>query len=132
MNLIERLFAKHAQKIFSISRVIFGFLFLCHGAQKLFGAFGGHGTMGNTKFLIGGIIEFFGGLLIAIGFKARYIAIITALEMVYAYSTVHAHMGTWPIENGGELAVLYFFIFLFMIANGSGIWSVDSLIKKNR
>ncbi len=130
MRKLERLLEKNSQIIFSISRFVFGFLFFCHGSQKLFSAFGGHGTMGSPKLLLGGIIEFSGGILIGIGLKTRYAAVITALEMAYAYSTVHAHMGTLPIENGGELAVLYFFFFLFTIANGSGSWSVDSLLKK--
>ena len=132
MNSFERLMGRHSQKIFSIIRIVFGFLFFSHGAQKLFGAFGGHGTMGSSEFLLAGIIEVLGGIVIAIGFRARYAAIITAGEMAVAYLTVHFPQGTWPIENGGELAVLYFLFFIFTIANGSGSWSVDAIILKKK
>jgi len=132
MSLFEKMISKHSQRIYSIVRLVFGFLFMSHGAQKLFGIFGGHGTMGMKIFLFAGIIEFFGGILIAIGYRARYIAIITACEMIYAYSTVHFPRGMWPIENGGELAVLYLLFFLFTIANGAGPWSVDAIILKKK
>lgn len=132
MNLFEGVISKQSQRIYSITRLVFGFLFMSHGAQKLFGLFGGHGTMGSKTFLIAGIIEFFGGIFIAIGYRARYIAIVTACEMIYAYSTVHFHQGTWPIENGGELAILYFLFFLITIANGSGPWSADAIFLKKK
>jgi putative oxidoreductase len=132
MDILERTFEKHSQKFFSISRFIIGFLFLCHGGQKLFSAFGGHGSMGSKKMLIAGIIEFFGGLLLSLGLGARYVAFIAACEMIYAYTTVHAPQGLWPIQNGGELAVIYFFFFFFTIANGAGTWSLDSMLKKKK
>ena len=88
--------------------------------------------MGNNEFLLAGIIEVFGGIAISLGIRARYAAIVTACEMVYAYLTVHFPRGTWPIENGGELAVLYFLFFLFTIANGSGPWSVDEWLLKKK
>ncbi len=132
MNSIEQFLSRHSQKVFSIIRLAFGFLFFSHGAQKLFGAFGGHGTMGSSEMLLAGIIEVSCGIAIAIGFRARYAAIITACEMLFAYLTVHFPRGAWPIENGGELAVLYFLFFLFTIANGSGSWSVDELILKKK
>jgi uncharacterized membrane protein HdeD (DUF308 family) len=63
MDKLEHFLSRHTQIFFSVARIIIGVLFLCHGAQKLFGAFGGHRTYGNTKFLIAGVIEFFGGIL---------------------------------------------------------------------
>jgi putative oxidoreductase len=130
MELFERLTGRHTQKFFSIARIIIGFLFFSHGAQKLFSAFGGHGTYGYTKLFIAGIIEFFCGILFGFGFKTRYVAFIAAVEMIIAYITVHQPQGLWPIENGGELALLYFCFFLFSIPNGAGAWSIDALFTK--
>ncbi len=132
MSTFERFLSKQSQIIFSIIRFVFGFLFFSHGAQKLFDAFGGHGTMGSSEMLLAGIIEVLGGIAISLGIRARYAAIVTACEMIFAYLTVHFPRGTWPIENGGELAVLYFLFFLFTIANGSGPWSVDAWILKKK
>lgn len=130
MDILARLFSSHSQKFFSIGRIIVGLLFLCHGAQKLFSAFGGQGTYGKTLLLIAGIIEFFGGTFFAIGFLTRYAALVAAVEMLYAYITVHSPQGGLPIQNGGELALVYFSFFFFAIANGSGTWSIDALLKK--
>jgi putative oxidoreductase len=130
MDRLERLFKNHTQKIFSVSRILIGFLFLSHGAQKLFDAFGGQGTYGQPIMLFAGIIEFFGGLLFCLGFKTRYVAVIASIEMLYAYFTVHQPRALWPIENKGELALLYFCFFLISIPIGSGTWSLDSLLSK--
>ncbi len=130
MDKLEHFLSRHTQIFFSTARIIIGVLFLCHGAQKLFGAFGGHRTYGNTKFLIAGVIEFFGGILFGFGLTTRYVAFIAAVEMLYAYLSVHQPQGTLPIQNGGEMALLYFCFFLFSIANGGGDWSLDALFKK--
>jgi putative oxidoreductase len=130
MDILERLFGSHTQKIYSIVRIIIGFLFFCHGAQKLFSLFGGQGTYGKTLILFAGIIEFFGGILFALGIRTRYVAFIAAVEMLYAYLSVHQPQGLLPIQNGGEPALLYFCFFLFFIANGAGTWSVDALFSK--
>ena len=110
-------------------RLVVGFLFSCHGAQKLFGALGGtqqhHGLP-----LVGGIIEFAGGILIAVGLFAGVAAFIASGEMAAAYFMVHAKMGFWPIINKGELAVAYCFVFLFIAAQGSGSYSLDRLRRK--
>jgi len=132
MDLMELLFSNHVQKFYAAARIITGFLFLSHGAQKLFNAFGGQGTYGKALLLFAGIIEFFGGAFFILGLKARYAAFIMAVEMLYAYFTVHQPKGVWPIQNGGELALLYFCIFLISIANGAGNWSLDALLKKGR
>jgi putative oxidoreductase len=130
MNKLEHFLSRHIQIFFSIARIIIGFLFLSHGAQKLFSAFGGHGTYGNTKLFIAGIIEFLCGILFGFGFKTRFVAFIAAVEMLYAYLSVHQPQGLWPIQNGGEMALLYFCFFLFSIANGGGEWSLDALFMK--
>ena len=104
-------------------------LFACHGAQKLFGAFGGlNGAAAPLFSLMGfaGVIEFFGGLLVAVGFLAGYVAFIASGQMAAAYFMEHFPLGFWPIRNYGELPVLFCFVFLYMASVGSGIWSIDA------
>jgi putative oxidoreductase len=68
----------------------------------------------NPKMLVGGIVEFAGGLLVAIGLQAGFAAFVSSGEMAYAYFSVHAPGGFWPILNKGELAVVYCFVFLYI------------------
>ncbi len=112
--------------IYGVMRIVVGLLFTCHGAQKLFGFFGGIGEEpGSTAPLISlvglaGVIELVGGLLIAIGLLTSLAALIASGQMAAAYFMAHAPRGFWPIENGGELAVLYCFVFLYIAARGTG------------
>jgi putative oxidoreductase len=128
---MERWLGKYSDVIYSLMRFVIGALFACHGAQKLFGAFGGEGPL-NPMLKAAGIIEFFAGCLIAVGLAGGYAAFIASGEMAFAYLTVHAHGGFWPIVNKGELAVLYCFIFLYITSRGSGRFSLDALIKPHR
>jgi putative oxidoreductase len=107
-------------------RIVAGFLFLCHGAQKLFGAFGGH-TMHAPLLLAAGVIEFGGGVLILLGLFTRFAAFIASGQMAFAYFKAHGGFGQkfFPIVNGGELAVIYCFLFLFVACFGAGKFSVD-------
>lgn len=104
-----------------------------HGAQKLFGVLGGvGGEPGSTVPLISlmglaGVLEFFGGFLVALGLFTRPVAFVLAGEMAVAYFRSHLPEGFWPILNRGELAALYAFIFLFLAANGGGRFSLDGL-----
>ena len=122
--------SRFSEHVYTVTRFVFGLLFACHGAQKLFGALGGHQMTGNPKMLIAGIVEFFGGILIALGIAASIAAFIACGEMAYAYFTVHAPHGFWPIQNMGEPAVLYCFFFLYVAARGSGRFSVDALVRR--
>ena len=79
---------------------------------------------------IGGLLEFFGGFLLLIGFVTRPIAFILAGEMAVAYWQFHHPMNPWPIINNGVGAVLYCFIFLYFSAAGAGPWSIDAIRKK--
>src|SRR5262249_57996728 len=106
-----------------------GALVACHGAQKLFGVLGGT-QMTAGLMLVASIIEFFGGLLIAVGLVTSIAALVSSGEMAVAYFMAHASGGFWPIVNKGELAVVYCFVFLFMSAHGSGEFSVDALLRK--
>jgi len=124
---MDRWLGRYSEPLYSIMRLIVGLLFSFHGAQKLFGAFGGQAMVSNPRMLLAGIIEI-SGLLVAIGLAASWAAFIASGEMAVAYFTVHAPGGLFPIVNKGELAVLYCFVFLYIAARGSGRWSVDALL----
>jgi len=107
-------------------RIVSGFLFTCHGAQKLFGSFGGHqASIHAPLMLVAGIIEFGGGVLILLGLLTRVAAFIASGEMAVGYFMAHAGKGFFPIQNGGELAVVYCFLFLFIACRGAGKFGVD-------
>jgi putative oxidoreductase len=115
----------------ALLRIGAGLLFMEHGLQKLFGMFGGMGAPGATVPLasqmgLAGTIECFGGLLLALGLFTRPVALLMALEMVFAFFKAHFPKGGSPLENGGELALLYMLVFLFFAANGAGPASLDS------
>jgi len=126
---MERWLGRYTDVTYALMRLIVGALFACHGAQKLFGAFGGQVMTGVPKMLAAGIIEFGGGLLIAIGLQAGFAAFVASGQMACAYFMAHASGGFWPIVNKGELAVLYCFVFLYIASRGSGAYSVDRALK---
>jgi putative oxidoreductase len=118
-------------------RVVAGFLFMHHGGQKLFGWFGGIPPNGAaaplaTQAGIAGALEFFGGLLVLVGLFTRPVAFVLAGEMAVAYFQFHQPGGLLPIQNHGEPAVLYCFLFLFIAAWGPGEWSLDAMRRRNR
>jgi len=126
---MEKILAGYAPQAYAIMRIIFGLLFLCHGLQKAFGLFGGvKGAAVPLLSLLGiaGLIELVTGALIAVGFAAGTAAFIASGQMAVAYFAGHFPAGSWPIQNNGELPVLYCFVFLYMATQGSGIWSVDA------
>lgn len=126
---MQRWLARHSEIAYALLRIIVGLLFACHGAGKLFGAFGLPVMRSSPLMLLAGIIEFFGGLLVALGLVASWAAFLASGEMAVAYFTVHVHRGLWPIVNGGELAVLYCFIFLLIAFRGAGRYSLDRLFS---
>jgi len=107
-------------------RVVAGLLFAQHGAQKLFGVLEGNQATLASLMGLAGIIEFFGGLLIAVGLFTRPVAFIACGQMAVAYFMVHAPQGFWPILNRGELAAFYCFTWLFFFTHGPGKYSVDA------
>jgi putative oxidoreductase len=120
----------------SALRVVGGLLFTAHGLQKAFGMFGGlggHGATAPTGSLmwVAGVIELVLGSLFMLGLLTRPVAFVLCGEMAVAYFHAHFPRGFWPIQNGGELAVLYCFLFLFFCAAGAGPVSVDRALKRD-
>lgn len=126
---MQRWLGKWSDLIYGLMRIVVGFLFMQHGAQKLFGLLGGV-AMHQGLMLVAGIIEFFGGVLVMIGLFAGWAAFIASGMMAVAYFMVHASGGFWPIINKGEAAVLYCFVFLYIASRGSGRLSVDALLRR--
>ena len=114
----------------SILRIVVGFAFCEHGFQKLFGMFGGRAVHVTSLLGIAGVLEAFGGVLILAGLFTRPVAFLLCGEMAFAYFRQHAPRGTWPISNGGELAVLYCFVYLLLSATGAGPCSLDRLMLR--
>jgi putative oxidoreductase len=125
------------QVTYFLLRVVAGLLLFQRGSMKLLGWFGGIPPNGSIAPLmsqvgIGGVLESFGGLAIMLGLLTRPVAFILCGEMAVAYWQFHAPKGFWPIQNHGEPAVLLCFIFLYMVAQGGGAWSLDALIRRKR
>ena len=121
----------------ALLRIGAGLLFMQHGAQKLFGALGGVDGKGASVPLMGqmglaGVVEFFGGLLIVIGLATRPVAAIAMIQMVAAYFIAHQPQGGMPVQNGGELALLYALVWAFFVGNGAGPLSVDAALARRR
>lgn len=118
---------KFEPQIYAVLRIVAAFLFLMHGTQKLFGWPGEGGGGGSLPplMLVAAIIELVGGAMILVGFLADWAAFIASGEMAVAYFMAHFPEGWNPLLNNGEHTTLYCFIFLYIAARGSGIWSVD-------
>jgi putative oxidoreductase len=128
---MQPLLGRFHETIYALLRIVAGFLFFQHGLPKLFGGFGREQPAElMSQMGLAGVIEVFGGVLIAVGLFTSPVAFIASGEMAVAYFQAHAPRGFWPIVNGGELAALYCFVFLYFAAMGSGKWSLDSLRKK--
>ena len=126
-------FSKWAPRVLSILRIIVAFLFMQHGAQKLFGVPSDQPAK-TVELLslmgLAGVLEFFGGLLLLLGLFTRPVAFILSGQMAAAYFMQHAPEGFWPVLNKGELAALYCFVFLYFAGAGGGIWSADWLLRR--
>jgi putative oxidoreductase len=127
MELINHLWS---ERMLSVLRIVAGLLFLEHGLAKLLGF--PHVAMFDNLTLVSliglaGVIEIVGGALVTLGLFTRIAAFIMSGEMAFAYFMSHAARGFFPIVNGGELAVLYCFLFLYFAFAGGGPWSLDRL-----
>jgi putative oxidoreductase len=116
---MQRMLARISPYTYAALRVVAGVLFACHGAQKLLGLFGGRQVSLMSQMGLAGVIELGCGLLIAIGLLTSLAAFIASGEMAAAYFQAHAPQGPIPIQNNGELAVLYCFLFLYIASRGT-------------
>jgi putative oxidoreductase len=128
---MDRLLGKYSPYLYAVLRIVVGLMFAMHGSQKLFGVPGeGHPMPLASLMGAAGVIEFGCGILIAIGLFTSCAAFLASGEMAVAYFKQHAPNGALPILNRGELAVVYCFLFLYFAAHGSGLWSVDKLVRR--
>ena len=132
---LDSFYATWTPRVLSILRIVAGFMLIAHGAQKLFGFLAPPGMPSPATFdqmWFGGVLEFFGGLLILLGLFTRPVAFILSGMMAVAYFQMHAPGGFWPLQNKGELAALYCFVFLFFAVAGGGEWSLDRILRRQR
>jgi putative oxidoreductase len=129
-----RLLTALTEPAYAMLRIVAGFLFSCHGMQKLLGMFADPQnpmTDLDLQMKLGGAIELVCGLLIAVGFLTRWAAFLASGTMAVAYIQFHwkGQLGEafFPIVNKGELAVMYSFLFLFIACRGAGFFSFDRL-----
>ena len=118
---------QHKDTAYALLRIVSGFLFFCHGAPKIFGVMGREAEEMFNLYWFAGLIEVVGGLMILVGFMTGFAAFISSGQMAVAYFYSHAPRGLWPVEQGGgELALVYCFLFFFIAMAGAGKWSLDN------
>ncbi len=134
MAKLEAILTQWAPRILSILRIMTALLYIQHGTQKLFGFPESARVMGELSplTLTAGLLEAGGGALFAIGLFTRPVAFILCGMMAVAYFMAHAPRGFFPINNGGDLAILFCFVFLYFVFAGGGAWSADNVIAKKK
>jgi putative oxidoreductase len=124
---------RHAGQMRSILRIMSGLLFLAHGTQKFLGFPAGEAAGFGWTFAhpgaYAGIIELVAGALIALGLFTRPAAFLASGTMAFAYFIGHAPQGFWPVNNGGDAAILYCFVFLYFVFAGPGPLSLDARLR---
>lgn len=121
---------KYKNHIYALLRIIAGLLFIPHGIQKITGFLNGNIPFDNYTMILAALIETLGGFFILIGWNTRLAAFIASGQMAFAYFIAHASGGLLPINNKGEMAVLFSFVFLLIASFGGGIWSIDNIKTK--
>ncbi len=119
---------KWSPQILSIVRIIAALYFLEHGLQKYFG-FPSATPPGDVLHYVQGVIEIAGGILLALGLWTRPVAFVLAGDMAVAYFTQHMPRSFFPALNGGDAAILYCFIFFYIVFAGAGAWSLDQRVR---
>jgi putative oxidoreductase len=120
-----------APRVLSILRIMSALLFMAHGTQKLLSFPAPYGNPLSTLSLTAGILEFFGGALLALGLFTRPVAFILSGQMAVGYFLAHAPKSFYPTLNGGDAAVLFCFVFFYFVFAGPGPWSVDAARSKS-
>jgi len=127
----SRLLEQWSPLALSVLRIVVGLLFLEHGTQKILDFPPSPHGMPALLSLQGvqGIIELVGGVLILIGLFTRPVAFILSGDMAAAYFMAHAPKDFYPMMNGGDAAILYCFVFLYLVFAGGGRWSIDEAVR---
>jgi putative oxidoreductase len=130
MGFLAKHQAEWEPRALSILRIVVGLLYMEHGLAKLFSfpIAAGHPAMFQLIWFAG-VLETFGGMLIALGLFTRLVAFILSGEMAVAYFMVHLPKSFFPLVNGGDAAILYCFIYFYLFIVGGGCWSLDRLIS---
>ncbi len=125
---------RYAPQALSLLRIVAALIFLLHGSSKLLGFPASEMPMPPAMSFMwfGGLLELVGGLMLLFGILSRPVAFILSGEMAVAYWMFHAPSSTFPSLNGGDAAILYCFVFLYIAAAGPGPWSVDAMLSRNR
>ena len=123
---MERMLSRLGGVFYAAMRIVLALIYMAHGLQKVFGILGGHAVPLASMFGIAGILETVLGALIAVGLFTSLAAFIASGEMAFAYFIAHAPRGRLPIQNGGELAVVLCFAFLYIASQGAGRLSADA------
>jgi putative oxidoreductase len=119
-------------RVLSVLRIVAGFIFLLHGTQKHFGIPSTDRVAEQFSLSwIAGVIEIVCGFAILVGFQTRAAAFLASGLMAFAYWIAHAPRDFYPTNNGGDAAILYCFIFLYLVFAGPGPWSIDAQVKKS-
>jgi putative oxidoreductase len=123
-----------APRLLSVLRIVAALIFMAHGTQKILGFPSSGNPLPDAFSLswIAGMLELFGGALLLLGLFVRPVAFILSGQMAFAYWMAHAPRSPFPVLNGGDAAILYCFVFLFLVAAGGGVWSLDNAMRKNR
>lgn len=129
---IHKVLARFEKQIYALLRIVAGFLFIWHGIQKVVAMANGNMPTNDMWMLLAAAIETIGGFLIIIGWLTEWAAFISSGQMAIAYFKAHAPQGLLPINNNGELAVIFAFVFLYIVARGPGIWSIDHALRKKK
>lgn len=127
---MEKFLSRFSEFGYFIFRLGVAFLFVFHGLQKLFGWYGGPVVPLMSLRGLAGVIEVAAPALLAVGLFTRLTAFLAAGEMLTAYYLSHMPIGRWPIQNRGELALLFFLAFMYMMVRGGGKYSLDRLVRK--
>ena len=121
-----------APRALAVLRIVAALIFMEHGTQKLFGFPPSDRPQPELFSLSGlaGVLEFFGGIMLVLGLFTRPVAFILSGEMAVAYWMAHAPQSFFPVLNGGDAAILYCFVFLYLVAAGPGAWSLDETMRQ--
>ena len=126
------LYAEWSPRVLSVLRIAVGLLFVEHGTQKILGfpISANPGPALHSLQGVQGLIELVGGLLILVGLFTRPVAFVLCGDMAVAYFMSHAPKNFFPMLNGGDAAILYCFVFLYLVFAGPGAWSVDEAVAR--